>query len=189
MPPPGQQPYLRGAAAVAPGQPRPGQPAYPYGKPAAAGRPGGRNGWLIFLAVILALTVVVCSGVIAYKIANRANDNNSSSQGPGSSGRGGAADTPATSGGAAAAAAHDIPCERYRWQKFDKVKDDLEEAEFQVVRRDVPGVGQGRVVDVAPCRAVPGAVVTVMVATGKPRTLASCPASKKPTDCLRDRDD
>jgi serine/threonine protein kinase len=60
-----------------PSRPTPGgtrylpQPPYPYGPPAAARRPGASNGWLILLAVILALTIVICSGVIAYRIANQ----------------------------------------------------------------------------------------------------------------------
>jgi eukaryotic-like serine/threonine-protein kinase len=55
----------------APSSPRP--PAYPYARPAAVRRSGGGNGWLILVAVILALAIVVCSGVIAYRLANRAN--------------------------------------------------------------------------------------------------------------------
>jgi serine/threonine-protein kinase len=193
--PAGQQPYLRGAAAVSPGPTR--QQTRPYAAPAAPAtprQPGSRNGWLILLAVVLALVVVVCSGVIAYRLANQANDNAGGNGSRGGSG-GAATDTTATdttgpdTGGAAAARDYAIPCDQYRLQKFEKVKADLEAADYEVVRRDVPGLGRGRVVDVAPCQAPKGTAVTVQVATGK-RDPRSCRAViNDPINCQQDRNE
>jgi eukaryotic-like serine/threonine-protein kinase len=61
-------------------------PSYPYGPPAAVRGSSGKNGWLILLAVVLALAVVVCSGVIAYRLANRANDSDRYNSGHGAPG-------------------------------------------------------------------------------------------------------
>jgi hypothetical protein len=74
-------------------------------------------------------------------------------------------------------------------QKFEKVKADLEAADYEVVRRDVPGLGRGRVVDVAPCQAPKGTPVTVQVATGK-RDPRSCRAViNDPINCQQDRNE
>jgi len=132
------------------------QAAYPYGPALAARRSSRRNGWLIFLAVVLALAIVVCSGMIAYRLASRANN-----QGGYQGGRSGSG----------------------------KVRDELQDFDFQVVRRNVPGPGQGRVVGVAPRQASKGTAVTVRVATGMVRGLPSCYQSKASTDCEQDRDD
>jgi eukaryotic-like serine/threonine-protein kinase len=144
------------------------QPSYPYGPSGAGPRSGSRTMWLIILAVILAFVVVACSGLIAYRLANGAND--ADRNGRQDSGSGGAA-TQTTPGGAVAAPAYDIPCEQYLGMKYDKVKADLQDYDYRVVSRKVPGLGEGRVVDVTPCRAPRGAVVTVQVATGKLRDL------------------
>lgn len=172
---------------MAPGQARPIHPGYPaYAAPTATPRrPGGRNGWLIFLAVIFALAVAICSGLIAYRIANQTNDSGDNNNAGG--GSGGAAQQ--TTGGAALAPAYDIPCEQYRWQKYEKVKADLRDSDYRVARRDVPGLVDGRVVDVTPCRAPKGSVVTVQVATGKVGDVASCGTIGGSVDCRRDRHD
>jgi serine/threonine-protein kinase len=95
------------------------QPSYPYGPAAGARRSGTRNLWLVILAVVLAMVVVACSGVIAYSLANQANSSGGNNGGNG--GSGGAA-TQTAAGGTVAAAGYDIPCEQYRGKKYDKVK-------------------------------------------------------------------
>jgi eukaryotic-like serine/threonine-protein kinase len=140
--------YGRGAAPIPP----PARPR-PYVPPRKSS-----NGWIVFLAVIAALVIVICSAMIAYRAAADRDDD--------SSGSGGGLVTVSPTAKRAEAIQR-IPCEQYIGQKYEKVKDDLEDSDFRVLRWNVARAGDGRVVGVTPCRAAKGQVVTVQVATGK----------------------
>jgi serine/threonine-protein kinase len=169
--------YVRGAASVAPSVQRPPvQQPYGYGsKPAPTKRSsGGRTGVVILLAVLAALLIVVCSGVVAYLIKQTRNASGTYGSGQHSvsrdTGTGSNGQAPAAGSGAgnqAASNIQDIPCEYYKRDKYQNVRNELEASGFRVSVVPVAGGQAGRVIDVSPCRAGPAATITLRVATGK----------------------
>jgi hypothetical protein len=183
--------YVRGAASVAPADSRFRGPAadakapiaqrppvQPYGygskSPAAKRSGGGRTGVVILLAVLAALLIVVCSGVVAYMIKQGRNANSlhgggqysvSSDTGAGNNGQAPAGGSGA--GNQAAGNIQDIPCEYYKRDNYQNVRNKLQASGFRVSVVPVAGGQAGRVIDVSPCRAGPGATITLRVAIGK----------------------
>jgi hypothetical protein len=149
---------------------------YGYGsKPAAAKRSGGgKTGLVILLAVLAALLIVVCSGVVAFLIKRSGAAGSrygggqhsvGSDTGAGSNGQAPAGGSGA--GNQAASNIQDIPCEYYKRDKYQSVRNELEASGFRVSIVPVAGGQAGRVLDVSPCRAGPAATITLRVATGK----------------------
>jgi serine/threonine-protein kinase len=182
--------YVRGAASVVPADSRfrgsaadakapvaqrPQVQPYGYGsKPAAAKRSGGgRTGVVILLAVLAALLIVVCSGVVAYMIKQgryatslRGGRQYSVSSDTGA-GNGQAPAGGSGAGNQAASNVQDIPCEYYKRDNYQNVRNELQASGFRVSVVPVAGGQAGRVIDVSPCRAGPGATITLRVAIGK----------------------
>jgi hypothetical protein len=60
-----------------------------------------------------------------------------------------------------------IPCDDLKRKTFPQVERELQKNRFEVKRVDQPGGRRGEIVDISPCRAPHGSVITVTVSTGR----------------------
>jgi hypothetical protein len=152
--------YHRGAAVVPPPPPPRSDTTYLPGQPP----PGGSSGrsTLVILAVLVSLLVLLGVGFVAWNLLNRTG-------GPANPTATGTPANNRQTTGQPTATGRLVStfCKDARGRTWGKVESVLKADGFQPNRVDVPGP-LNRVVELTPCQAVRGSVVTVKVGNGQP---------------------
>jgi len=139
--------FIRGAAVVPP--PRPVEPTYAgYGPTTGQTGQPRRTGLLILAIVAATLAILVCAGIIGYAVR-----------------KAGLTATPG--GGTSSAALVQLPCEQLKQESPVRVRQVLEQQGFRVKAQPTPGGRANQIHDIKPCRAEPGAEITIVVRTGR----------------------